>query len=180
MVESLFKWSHSINCHAYIFFFKIKNCLNDDLFISWDDRIGKCCITSAYLQWLCHSGERPMACGLLVISPWWGWLGVAKLSWILRHQGVQLILAYSFTRLAILVVGKDRGGMFLFFLFLHFHLFSFLSCSSLSSPLPSLLSLFSLSLGDDTKWPTGVNVSLSTNTINTINISPWIHLWILI
>ena len=25
----------------YIFFFKIKNCLNDDLFISWDDRIGK-------------------------------------------------------------------------------------------------------------------------------------------
>ena len=21
----------------------------------------KCCITSAYLQWLCHSGERPVA-----------------------------------------------------------------------------------------------------------------------
>ena len=50
----------------YIFFFKIKNCLNDDLFISCDDRIGKCCITSAYLQWLCHSGERPVACGPLV------------------------------------------------------------------------------------------------------------------
>ena len=35
------------NVHAqltgmpYIFFFKIKNCLNDDLFISCDDRIGK-------------------------------------------------------------------------------------------------------------------------------------------
>ena len=26
----------------------------------------KCCITSAYLQWLCHSGERPMASGPLV------------------------------------------------------------------------------------------------------------------
>ena len=26
----------------------------------------KCCITSAYLQWLCHSGERPMARGPLV------------------------------------------------------------------------------------------------------------------
>ena len=26
----------------------------------------KCCITSAYLQWLCHSGERPVACGPLV------------------------------------------------------------------------------------------------------------------
>ena len=26
----------------------------------------KCCITSAYLQWLCHSGEQPMAHGPLV------------------------------------------------------------------------------------------------------------------
>ena len=28
----------------------------------------KCCITSAYLQWLCHSGERPVARGPLVIQ----------------------------------------------------------------------------------------------------------------
>ena len=28
--------------------------------------LGKCCITSAYLQWLCHSGERPVAHGPLV------------------------------------------------------------------------------------------------------------------
>ena len=27
----------------------------------------KCCITSAYLQWLCHSGERPVASGPLVL-----------------------------------------------------------------------------------------------------------------
>ena len=27
----------------------------------------KCCITSAYLQWLCHSGERAVARGLLVL-----------------------------------------------------------------------------------------------------------------
>ena len=26
----------------------------------------KCCITSAYLQWLCHSGERTVARGPLV------------------------------------------------------------------------------------------------------------------
>ena len=26
----------------------------------------KCCITSAYLQWLCHSGERAVALGPLV------------------------------------------------------------------------------------------------------------------
>ena len=41
------------------------------------------------------------------------------------HRGVQLILAYSWARPAILVAGKGRGGMFLFLLFLHFH-----SCSS--------------------------------------------------
>ena len=79
------------------------------------------------------------------------WSGGAKVLCILDHRGVQLILAYSWARPAILVVGKGRGGMFLFLLFLHFH-----SCSSFF-PVPlfhllySLLSLFSLSLGDDTK-----------------------------
>ena len=28
----------------------------------------KYCITSAYLQWLCHSGERPVACGPIVYN----------------------------------------------------------------------------------------------------------------
>ena len=80
-----------------------------------------------------------------------GVVGGAKVLCILHHWGVQLILAYSQARLAILVVGKGRGGMFLFLLFLHFH-----SCSSFF-PVPlfhllySLLPLFSLSLGDDTK-----------------------------
>ena len=50
--------------------------------------------------------------------------GVAMVSCILRHRGVQLKLAYSWARPAILVAGKGRGGMFLFLLFLHFH-----SCS---------------------------------------------------
>ena len=54
-----------------------------------------------------------------------GWSGGAKVLCILHHWGVQLILAYSWARPAILVVGKGRGGMFLFLLFLHFH-----SCSS--------------------------------------------------
>ena len=57
----------------------------------------------------------------------WGWLGGGKVSCILRHRGVQLILAYSLARPVILVVGKGRGGMFLF---LPFH-----SCSSFF-PLP--------------------------------------------
>ena len=98
----------------------------------------------------------------------WGWSGGAKVLCILHHRGVQLILAYSWARPAILVAGKGRGGMFLFLLFLHFH-----SCSSffpvpLLSLLLSLLSLFSLSLGDDTKWPSRVDVSLNPNTIKAL------------
>ena len=54
-----------------------------------------------------------------------GWSGGAKVSCILCHRGVQLILAYSWARPAILVAGKGREVMFLFLLVLHFH-----SCSS--------------------------------------------------
>ena len=55
--------------------------------------------------------------------------GGANVSCILCHRGVQLILAYSWSRPAI-VVGKGGGGMFLFLLFLPFHF-----CSSFfSSP----------------------------------------------
>ena len=93
-------------------------------------------------------------------------LGEAKVSCILRHLGVKLILAYSWARPAVLAAGKGRGGMFLFLLFLHFHSFSFLPCPSLSSPILSLLSIFSLTLGDDTEWPTRVDVSLNPNSIN--------------
>ena len=76
-------------------------------------------------------------------------LRAAKVLGILRHQGIQLILAYSWARHAILVAGKGRGGMF--FISSVFSLsfqFLFLPCPSLSCP---LLSLFSLFLGDDTK-----------------------------
>ena len=67
-----------------------------------------------------------------------GWSGGAKVLCILHHRGVQLILAYSWARPAILVVGKGRGGMFLFLLFLHFH-----SCSSFF-PVPLFYLLYSL------------------------------------
>ena len=66
---------------------------------------------------------------------------------ILHHRGVQLILAFSWAGPAILVAGKGTGGMFLFFF--TFIPVLFLPCPSLSSLLLSLLSLFSLSLGDD-------------------------------
>ena len=71
-----------------------------------------------------------------------GWPGVAKMSCILRHRGIQLILAYSRERPVILVAGNvfisSVSSLSLFFLFI--------PCSSLSSPLLSLLSRFSLSL----------------------------------
>ena len=41
VIDSLYKWSCSIDCQAHIFVFKTKNCSNDDIFISCDDRIGK-------------------------------------------------------------------------------------------------------------------------------------------
>ena len=65
----------------------------------------------------------------------------------LTLPGVQLILAYSWARPAVLAAGKGRGGMLLFPLFLHFLSFR----SFFPIPLFHLLSLFSLSLGDDTK-----------------------------
>ena len=41
-----------------------------------------------------------------------GWSGGAKVLCILHHWGVQLILAYSWARPAILVVGKGREECF--------------------------------------------------------------------
>ena len=63
---------------------------------------------------------------------------MAKMSGKLRHRGIQMILASSWARLAILVAGKGRGGMFLFLLFLCFH-----SCSSSSLSLSFILSTIS-------------------------------------
>ena len=72
------------------------------------------------------------------------------MSCILRHWGVQLILAYSWARPGVLAAGKDRvGGVFISSV--PSLSFSFLPSPSLPSPLLSLLPLFSLSLGDDTK-----------------------------
>ena len=63
---------------------------------------------------------------------------VAKMSCIFRHQGVQLILAFSWARLAILVAGKGRGECFYFFCF-----FSFIPVPP-SFPVPLFHLLYSL------------------------------------
>ena len=80
-----------------------------------------------------------------------GWLGVAKVSYILHHRGVQMRLTYSWARPTILVAGKGRVGNVFIFLFLQFPSCSSIPCRSLSSSLLYLLSLFSLSLGNGTK-----------------------------
>ena len=49
-----------------------------------------------------------------------GWLDMAKVSCILRDRGVQLMLAYSWARPAILVAGKVSEGIFS----VNFHSFS--------------------------------------------------------
>ena len=61
----------------------------------------------------------------VVVESSWGWSDGVKVSCIWRHPGIQLILAYSWARPAILVAGKIRKGMFLFLLFLPFHSCSF-------------------------------------------------------
>ena len=62
---------------------------------------------------------------------------MGKVSCILRHLGVQLILAYSWARPAILVAGKGRGGMFFI------SSVSVLSCSLSSLFLPFISSTIS-------------------------------------
>ena len=86
-----------------------------------------------------------------------------KVSCILHHRDPQLRLAYSWARPIGLAAGKGRGGMFLFLVSSLSFIFLFLPCPSHSSP---LLSLFSLSQGDDIKWPTRIDVSFNPNTVN--------------
>ena len=85
-----------------------------------------------------------MACGPVEF-------GGAKVLCILHHWGVQLILAYSWARPAILVVGKGRGGMFLFLLFLHFLSYSSFFPVPLFHLLYSLFYLFSPFLWETTQ-----------------------------
>ena len=103
----------------------------------------------------------PRLCQFMVGMIGWG----GGVLW-LCHCGVQ-ILAYSFVRPAAPAAGKGRAGMYYFSCSVTFFISFLLPYPPLSSPLLSLLSLFSLSLGDDTKWPTMVDVSINpTQSIN--------------
>ena len=113
-----------------------------------------CTITTA------HSADDKLMIGV----------GVAKVLGILCHWGVQLILASSWARPAIFVAGKGRGGIFLFLLFLHFHSCSsfFLTFSFISFTIFSIS--FSLSLGDNTKWPAKVELTCRLTPTQSIKL----------
>ena len=86
---------------------------------------------------------------------------MAKVSCIFRHRGIQLILAYSWVRSAILVAGKGRrwGDVYISSVSSLSFLFLFLPYLSLSSPLLSLLPLS----GRRHKMTQRVDVSLNPN-----------------
>ena len=106
-------------------------------------------------------------------------VGWDKVSCILPHWAVQLILAYSWATCLLYLqqvrvcvwVGEGGGGdFFYFFTFIHFPL-SYLSLSFISSTISSSsLPSFSGRLWDDAKWPTRVDVSLNPNTNKQTNI----------
>ena len=81
----------------------------------------------------------------LILANSWG-RPANLVSCILLHRGVQLILANSWGRPANLAVAKSRrgggggGNIFISFVSSLSSVFLFLPCSSLSSPLLSLLS----------------------------------------
>ena len=94
----------------------------------------------------------------------WEWSGGAKVSCILRHRDVQLILAYSWARPAILIAGE--GGCFYFFCFFTFIHIPYTSLfPSFISSLISSVSFLRFS-GRRHEMTPGVDVSLNPNTSN--------------
>ena len=86
--------------------------------------------------------------------------------WVRQRCYVYYVTSASncWARSAILAAGKGREGQcFYFFTFFNVIHFPLSPWPFLSSPL--LSALFSLSLGNDTKWHTRVDVSLNPNSI---------------
>ena len=85
-----------------------------------------------------------------------GCFGKANVSCILRHRGVQLILAYSRARPVILAAGKCRGGIRISYVSSLSVIFLLLPCPSLSSHQLSLLSVSPFPLETTQNDPQGL------------------------
>ena len=59
-----------------------------------------------------HIPSSDVLCFAVIATHFGVWSSVVKVSCILHHQCVQLLLAYSWARPAILVAGKGSGWMF--------------------------------------------------------------------
>ena len=55
----------------------------------------KCCITSAYLQWLCHTGEQAMALGPLVFFVFFLFLFIPRHTIVAGYYGFSLDVSVS-------------------------------------------------------------------------------------
>ena len=95
--------------------------------------------------------DRPCALPAFICEIVGGWV-VRRCHVSFVTRGVQLILAYSWARPAILVAGKGREVMFLFLLFLHFH-----SCFSFFPVPPFHLFCYLFCLFSPFLWETTQN-----------------------
>ena len=77
-----------------------------------------------------------------------------KVSYILRHRDVQLILAYRWARPAILAAGKGRGGCYFLFLISSVSSLSFISSFS---PVPHFHLYYLFYLSSSFLWETTQN-----------------------
>ena len=121
------------------------------------------------LSTFCFTSNSSAALNIVLLFEQVQWGG-----WVMQRCHVSCITGASYWYwltvgqiLLFLQQVRVKGECFYFFCFftsIHFPL----SLLSLSSP---LLSLFSFSLGDNTKWPTRVDVSLNPNTNNQMNKS---------
>ena len=100
----------------------------------------KCCITSAYLPWLCHSGERPVARGPLVY--FWSYLPLylnlilCPLYYLNNFHNILMILGRIVDRTSQNVAYKndnsgDVVGDICFFFLKNLFLFAFIFSSLL-------------------------------------------------
>ena len=103
--------------HSWAFFFLCRQLI----YMNCQSQLQQTTILTIFFFFICHRKQVLASC-------------------ILRHRGVQLILAYNWARPVTLVAGKGRGGMFYFFCFFTFILvrLSYLSLSFISSTISSI------------------------------------------
>ena len=118
-IRVLFKW------------FYITNVLKFPIYESLFSNLGKIA-TYDILKYIYIFFTFPKISWNFMPNVSWGVVGMGKVSCILRHRGVQMLLAYSWARPTILEAGKCRDRMFFILFFFCFFTFITVPLSSLS------------------------------------------------